>query len=662
MNKITMRIFWVFLFMVGKQCAAFSPCSRASPFRLASPCRLVSPLRCVVKMMTADDYTQIIQRYNGIFAKENAADLVRNINTDRVSQLFISNDYNQVVEIDTLGKSTEHFHLVKTVPLEIPNIVSKAYDHNIPTNFIDFHPLYTNIQHFFADAFNIVGFAIPLFFLVVLLRGLTSASGVGGPSSIIGSGGGGPFTMMGANPRSKEAELLKPNVSLNSWAGSPEVLEECREVVSYLDKKQNFVLAGAEMPKGILLEGPPGTGKTLLAKGIATETNSTFITVSGSEFVELFVGMGASRVRDLFKNARDNSPCIIFIDEIDAIGKQRGSTSNMAANDEREQTLNQILFEMDGFKNNEGILILAATNRKDILDKALLRPGRFDRIIKVPLPDKFSREKILDYYLGLKTVDDVVDIKALAEITDGFSGAELKNLVNEAAILTARQSKVVIGERELFDAFEKLIVGLIRNNNNPSVTTRKRVAIHESGHALMALQYPQYFELQKVSIQATYSGAGGYTLFSETPEVKEGGLYTRDFLKKRLVVTMGGKAAENVYYGKEYVSIGAIQDLKQANQLSRKMIGNFGMGDQLEVFSNENVNDDGAQFFGSADKYSDRTLRNMDKESLNLVIEAYNESLRILNDNPHLLSEFTELLLEKTTVGKKDVPPHLFLM
>jgi cell division protease FtsH len=210
--------------------------------------------------------------------------------------------------------------------------------------------------------------------------------------------------------------FVTPNVSLDSWAGSPEVLEECKEVVSFLDNTNDFQLAGAEMPKGILLEGPPGTGKTLLAKGIATETNSSFISVSGAEFVELFVGMGAARVRELFKNAREQSPCIIFIDEIDAIGKQRGSGATMATNDEREQTLNQILFEMDGFTNNEGILVLAATNRKDILDKALLRPGRFDRIIKVPLPDKFSRGKILDYYLSLKKIEPNIDIALAAMV------------------------------------------------------------------------------------------------------------------------------------------------------------------------------------------------------------------------------------------------------
>jgi len=320
--------------------------------------------------------------------------------------------------------------------------------------------------------------------------------------------------------------------------------------------------------------------------------------------------------------------------------------------------LNQILFEMDGFTSNDGILILAATNRKDILDKALLRPCRFDRIIKVPLPDKFSREKILNYYFSLKKIEPNVDIKSLAEITDGFSGAELKNLINEAAIFTARQKRFIIGEKDLFNAFEKIIVGLIRNNNDVSLNTRTRVAVHESGHAIMALQYPEYFDLQKVSIQATYSGAGGYTIFNEKSEIKEGGLYTRDLLKKRLIVTMGGKAAESVYYGNEFVSLGAIQDLKQANQLAQKMIGNFGMGEKLEVFFNENINDDNTGFYNN--KYSEYTKFNMDKETMHLVIEAYNESVRILNENKDLLYDMRDLLLNNTVINKKDVPHYFF--
>ena len=334
-----------------------------------------------------------------------------------------------------------------------------------------------------------------------------------------------------------------------------------------------------------------------MAKAIATETNSTFISISGSEFVEIFVGVGASRVRELFDSARQNTPCIIFIDEIDAVGRQRGAGVNMA-NDEREQTLNQILYEMDGFNNNEDIVVMAATNRKDVLDQALLRPGRFDRIIKIPLPDRFSREKILDFYLRSKKLEKPFDISSIAELTDGFSGAELKNLINEAAILSARNNYTMIQEEYIFESFEKMVVGLIKKNATVAPATRERVAIHEVGHTLLTLLFDEYFVFQKASILPTYNGAGGYTIFSEKPEIKEGGLYTKDMLKKRLMIAMGGKAAETIVYGREYVSLGAVEDLRQANKLAQRMVGNFGMGDSLEVFYNEDVNDDSNPFLG----------------------------------------------------------------
>jgi cell division protease FtsH len=456
----------------------------------------------------------------------------------------------------------------------------------------------------------------------------------------------------------EETKFVKPNVSLASWAGSPEVIEECKEVISYIEKKELYKEIGADMPKGILLEGPPGTGKTLLAKAIATETNSTFISMSGSEFVELFVGMGAARVRELFDTARENRPSIIFIDEIDAVGRQRGAGINMA-NDEREQTLNQLLYEMDGFNNNEDIVVMAATNRKDVLDQALLRPGRFDRIIRVPVPDKSSREKILDYYIKDKKTDKPFDIEAIAELTDGFSGAQLKNLINEAAILSARNNQTTIQEKYIFESFEKLIVGLIRNNAKVPDVTKTRVAIHESGHAILSILFNNYFDFQKASIQPTYNGAGGYTIFSEKPEIKEGGLYTKDIFKKRLIVTLGGKAAESIFYGDDNVSLGANEDLNQANKLARRMIGNFGMGNKLEVFFNDNIGDETNPFLGRSlgvgDKYSQYTKVIMDKESLQLVNEAYKEAKYILNNYYDKLVEFSELLKNNTIVMKQDV-------
>jgi cell division protease FtsH len=510
-----------------------------------------------------------------------------------------------------------------------------------------------------GELFTIASYAIPALFLISVLSSLISMNTMSNRMNIKNRPqSNNPFGMISNFNSEKDDLFIKPNISLASWAGSPEVVEECKEVISYIENKEKYNKIGADMPKGILLEGPPGTGKTLLAKAIASETNSTFISMAGSEFVELFVGMGAARVRELFDNARENTPCIIFIDEIDAVGRQRGAGINMA-NDEREQTLNQLLYEMDGFNNNEDIVIMAATNRKDVLDQALLRPGRFDRIIRVPLPDKQSREKILEFYFNKKNISKIYDISSIAELTDGFSGAQLKNLINEAAIISAKNNYTEVQGKYIFDAFEKSIVGLIKTNATIAPSTKLRVAIHESGHSLLAIKYSEYFDFQKASIQPTYNGAGGYTIFSEKPEIKDGGLYTKDLLKKRLIISMGGKAAEAVYYGNDFVSLGAIQDLKQANNLAKRMIGNFGMGDKLEVFFNEDIGDDTNPFLGRSlalgDKYSENTRLIMDQESLDLVKEAYFTAKNILEANKDKLLEFSELLQNNSVIYSREI-------
>jgi len=414
-----------------------------------------------------------------------------------------------------------------------------------------------------------------------------------------------------------------------------------------------YEMAGASIPRGILLEGPPGSGKTLLAKAIASEADANFVATSGSEFVEIFVGMGASKVRTLFDSARNSRPCIIFIDEIDAVGRQRGAGINMA-NDEREQTLNQLLSEMDGFANNDGIMVIAATNRKDVLDAALLRPGRFDRIITVPYPDRDSRKSILQVHATNKKLDENINLDYIAELTAGFSGAQLKNLLNEAAIYAVRQGSIVINENNILDALEKLIVGIVKTRDERSEESLKRVAIHEIGHAFLAAHFKQYFDLKKVTIQSTYNGAGGYTLFNEYLNITESGLYTKDLLMKRLIVTMGGKAAETIYYGNDYVSVGAVQDLKEANSLAKRMIGNYGMGNKLEAFYNENVEDDRNPFLGRSlalgSKYSERTKDMMDRETLELVSFALTEAKNILMKNRTNVTVLVDCLIKNTTL------------
>lgn len=601
----------------------------------------------------------IVHKYKDILPKDSYNNIIHNVLDNKVSKIFINNNYRDIISVDNLPQTDiiyNHYHIASINPIVLPNLVEKTSEARVPIYFTDFNSGIFNFENMFNIVSSFAGFIIPTYILWNIF--LLFSSRFRQPQNMNfknrSSSGGSFFGFL----QKDENEFNKPNVTLSNWAGSPEVLEECKEVITYIENKERFNKIGAEMPRGILLEGPPGTGKTLLAKAVASATNSTFISIAASEFVELYVGMGASRVRELFKNARENKPCIIFIDEIDAVGRQRGAGINMA-NDEREQTLNQLLYEMDGFSDNEDIIIMAATNRKDVLDQALLRPGRFDRIIKVPLPDKSSREKILSYYLENKLLEKPFDIDLIAELTSGFSGAQLKNLINEAAILSARNNYTIIQEKYMFDAFEKSIVGLIKTNASVAPATKLRVALHEAGHTLLVLKFKHYFDFQKVSIQPTYNGAGGYTLFTEKPEIKEGGLYTKDLFKKRLIITMGGKAAESIYYGDDYVSLGAVQDLNQANSLAKRMVGNFGMGNKLEVFYNEDIGDESNPFLGRTigmgDKYSQNTKYIMDKESLELVNEAYQEAKKILSFNRVCLVNFTELLYNNTILYKKDI-------
>ena len=609
-----------------------------------------------------------IKDFKFYFVRDDYNNIVQNIIDNKVDKLFVDTNSNQIVTVDNIPASPivpiySHFHIADVNPLLLSKLVDKATESHIPIFFSDFNSdPFAFVKTTFGQLGEFINFITPLFFGYIIISTIISFiyqqnagnSRLGQMNNMNGRNNLNPFSMMSI----QKEEFKKPNVSLTSWAGSPEVLEECKEIISYLDKKEEYKNIGAEMPKGILLEGPPGTGKTLLAKAIATETNSSFFSMSASEFIEMFVGVGASRVRDLFSSARKNSPSIIFIDEIDAVGRQRGAGVNMG-NDEREQTLNQLLYEMDGFNNNENIVVMAATNRKDVLDQALLRPGRFDRIIRVPLPDKNSREKILNLYLENKQLEKMFNISSIAEYTDGYSGAQLKNLINEAAILSIRNNYTEIQERFVYDAFEKLTVGLIKSNANVSPNTKMRVAIHESGHTLLTLLFHEYFIFKKVSIQPTYNGAGGYTIFSEYPEVKEGGLYTKDLLKKRLVVSMGGKAAESIYYGDDFVSLGAIQDLKQANGIAKRMIGNFGMGTKLEVFYNEDIEEGVNPFLGKSmsfgEKYSEYTKSIMDKEALDLVNEAYNEAKDLLRKNWDRVLLITEMLKNQTILNADDL-------
>jgi cell division protease FtsH len=520
------------------------------------------------------------------------------------SKLYVSQDLTTVYSVDKVtGLPTS----TKIHPLVSQKVVDQALKSNTPMYFLPppINPLPDLIS------FTVIGAIL----WSVVMNSMVLRNGRGG-------GGGGGSNMFGLGESRIQVLKGRENITLADWGGSKEVLAECTEIISYLKNATDYQAVGAEVPRGILLEGAPGTGKTLLAKAMANEADANFIAMSGSEFIEVFVGVGAQRIRQLFAEARKNRPCLIFIDEIDAIGRKRGQSSFMT-NTEGEQTLNQLLTEMDGFNDNEDIIVIAATNRRDILDDALTRPGRFDRIIKIPLPDARSRRDILNVHLRNKNIDPEVDLDALVDLTGGYSGAELKNLVNEASIHAARTGQKVLTKQNLLDALEKVAVGIVKKTDDRSNDVKRRVAIHEIGHALMAMTYKEYFNLQKVSIQATYSGAGGYTIFTERPEISEGGMYTKDLLKKRLVIALGGKAAESVFYGDDFVSAGATQDLSQANQLAMNMIERFGMGTKLTTWYK------GEEGFGNQ-KYSESTRFKVDAEVAKLVDEAYQEAKKIV--------------------------------
>ena len=598
------------------------------------------------------------------YETESMSQLYNEITKKKVNEIYISNDLKKVYVKEYLPENkfndegyNFNYKLIDSNPFLTNKLIEKSQENEVNT-FIMQAPsnIIQNGLNTFSGVVN--GFIIPSIFLTLFVsyaRTFFSGNGfnTGGGNSPLS-----PFQNFKKDFQKDKENMMKANITLDSWAGSEEIFQEVGEVVSYLKNETMYKSAGAEIPKGILLEGPPGTGKTLLAKAIASECDANFISIASSEFVEVYVGLGASKVRDLFKKARENKPCIIFIDEIDSIGKQRGTGINLG-NDEREQTLNQLLAEMDGFNENDGILILGATNRRDVLDSALLRPGRFDRIINVPLPDKPARIKILKVYGETKKLSPDVSYELLGEFTSGFSGAQIKNLMNEAAINAAREGKTIINQKNFEDAIEKLIVGIIKKDDFRSDETIKRVSIHEIGHTFIAAYFNKYFDLKKVSIQSTFNGAGGYTLFGEKPEIIDGGLYTKDLLKKRLMIAMGGKAAETLYYGHDQVSLGAIQDLKQANSLAQSMIGNYGMGKELMVFYNEDTESGRNPFLGRSlgmgSKYSDKTKEIFDKEALDLVKDAFEDALDLLNANKNTLDLLIDELEKNKILDSKSV-------
>ncbi|MCP9914947.1 ATP-dependent zinc metalloprotease FtsH [Cyanobium sp. ATX 6F1] len=440
------------------------------------------------------------------------------------------------------------------------------------------------------------------------------------------------------------------SVRFEDVAGINEAKAELQEVVTFLKEPERFTSIGAKIPKGVLLVGPPGTGKTLLARAIAGEAGVPFFSMAASEFVELFVGVGASRVRDLFRKAKEKAPCIIFIDEIDAVGRQRGAGIG-GGNDEREQTLNQLLTEMDGFEENSGVILLAATNRPDVLDSALIRPGRFDRQISVDLPDRLGREAILAVHARTRPLDPEVSLARWAVRTPGFSGADLSNLLNEAAILTARRHKSSIDDGTLNDALERITMGLTVAPLQDSAKKRL-IAYHEVGHALLTTLVPHADKLDKVTLLPRAGGVGGFARTTPDEEILDSGLISRAYLQARLVVAMGGRAAELVVFGPSEVTQGASGDLQMVTRICREMVTRYGFsslgpvaleGGGGEIFI-------GRDLLQSRPHYADSTGRQIDAQVRALAQQALDQAVAMLEPRRELMDALVEQLIEQETL------------
>lgn len=512
-------------------------------------------------------------------------------------------------------------HDVQLLPVQVVNVLDRFADAGVDVTLVPPSALVTTLRSFFD--------VLPL--LVVVLVGWSMLGRMGpmlarmDPNNV--SGGSVPDVVDDVS------------TTFDDVAGLATAKEELFEIVECLRNPERFAASGARTPRGCLLEGPPGTGKTLLARAVAGEANASFIATTASSFVEMYVGLGAARVRSLFKRARECSPCIVWIDEIDAVARQRtsGGRAGGAGNEERETTLNELLSAMDGFEGDTGVIVLAATNRADVLDEALLRPGRFDRRIPVTLPEGEEREEILRVHTRGKQLAADVSLSTLSRQTVGFSGAQLENLMNEAALRALRRSDVVINSADVSDALDRITVGPPRNTTQ-SRDVRERVAVHEAGHAIVGQTLDNYDNVSRVTIVPRSSGAGGFTVF--TPSESRGGLYTRDYLDAELTVLLAGRAAEALVLGEDTISVGASSDLQRARSLAEQMTVEWAL--------------DGSVLRDSSDGVSEYTLRRIDERVESLLDDAYSRAQSILNSKQANLLTLAQRLLEEETITTID--------
>ncbi len=581
--------------------------------------------------------TSVVDRPNTENATKTLrySDFIEAVQDKEVSRVLISPDNGTAQVVENDGSRSE----VNLAP-------DKDLLKILTENDVDIAVQPTKLSSPWQQAFSSLLFPVILIgALFFLFRRAQSGSG---------GGGGNPAMNFG---KSKARLQMEPStkVTFADVAGVEGSKLELSEVVDFLKSPDRFTAVGAKIPKGVLLVGPPGTGKTLLAKAVAGEAGVPFFSISGSEFVEMFVGVGASRVRDLFEQAKKNAPCIVFIDEIDAVGRQRGAGLG-GGNDEREQTLNQLLTEMDGFEGNSGIIIVAATNRPDVLDSALMRPGRFDRQVTVDRPDYAGRLQILNVHAKDKTLSKDVDLDKVAKRTPGFTGADLANLLNEAAILAARRELDKVSNEEVGDAIERVMAGPEKKDRVISERKKELVAYHEAGHAIVGALMPDYDPVAKVSI-IPRGQAGGLTFFTPSEERLESGLYSRSYLQNQMAVALGGRVAEEIVYGEEEVTTGASNDLQQVANVARQMITKFGMSEKIGPVALGRSQ--GGMFLGrdiaSERDFSEDTAATIDLEVSDLVEVAYKRATKVLTDNRGMLDEMAQMLIERETIDTEDI-------
>ncbi|VXD20707.1 ATP-dependent zinc metalloprotease FtsH3 [Planktothrix paucivesiculata] len=556
---------------------------------------------------------------------------IQEVKSNKVERVSLSSDRSRALVTAQDGNK---------VIVNLPN--DPALIDILTENNVDISVLPQNDESFWFKALS------SLFFPVLLLVGLFF---------LLRRAQNGPGSQAMNFGKSKARVQMEPQtqVTFGDVAGIEQAKLELSEVVDFLKNADRFTAVGAKIPKGVLLVGPPGTGKTLLAKAVAGEAGVPFFSISGSEFVEMFVGVGASRVRDLFEQAKTNAPCIVFIDEIDAVGRQRGAGLG-GGNDEREQTLNQLLTEMDGFEGNNGIIIIAATNRPDVLDSALMRPGRFDRQVVVDRPDYNGRAEILRVHARGKTLAKDVDLDKIARRTPGFTGADLSNLLNEAAILAARRNLTEISMDEVNDAIDRVLAGPEKKDRVMSEKRKTLVAYHEAGHALVGALMPDYDPVQKISI-IPRGRAGGLTWFMPSEERMDSGLFSRSYLENQMAVALGGRVAEEIIFGEEEVTTGASNDLQQVTRVARQMITRYGMSDRLGPVALGRQQ--GNVFLGrdimSERDFSEETASTIDAEVRVLVDAAYKRAKQVLVENRHVLNQLADVLIDKETVDADEL-------